>query len=289
MAVARPTLSAAHAYRAEAWFWSAVREPVSLPADARALNLHAVEFSSSDGARIRGWYIPSVNGSGVILCHGSQSNRMSMLPHARALARRGIGVLMMDWPGQGESDGVMRMGEPERQAFHAAVDFMSKRGDVEQGRIGALGFSMGSYIVAQMAALDERVASVVLEGAFGDADERIEAQFANKGWLSSRVALLADRQAGFVSDILRPIDMVGRIAPRFLLVVAGDQDQDVPFELSRRLFMAAGPPKMLWIIRGTGHGHYADHDSTYLRRLADHFASTLRHLSARGQRVNPGI
>ena len=47
----------------------------------------------------------------------------AMLPHARALARSGLGVLMSDWPGQGESDGLMRMGEPERQAFDAAIDF----------------------------------------------------------------------------------------------------------------------------------------------------------------------
>lgn len=249
--------------------------PVYPPPDARVLGLQPVEFPAIDGARIRGWYIPSLNGSGVILCHGSGSNRMAMLPHARALSRRGLGVLMIDWPGQGESDGVLRMGEPERQALHAAIDFMRARGDVEQQRIGALGFSMGSYIVAQVAALDDRIASVALEGAFGDAEEQTEAQFAYAGRLSSWAASLADRRAGFASGILRPIDLVGRIAPRSLLVVAGDHDRDVPLELSRRLVTAAGPPKMLWIIRGAGHGSYEKHDPTYLSRLAEYFVSTL--------------
>ena len=204
---------------------------------------------------------------------------MSMLPHARALARRGVGVLMIDWPGQGESDGMMRMGEPERQALHAAIDFMSEREDVEQGRIGALGFSLGSYIVAQVSAL----------GAFGDAEQQTEAQFGSGGRLSRWSASLADHKAGFASGILRPVDLVGRIAPRSLLVVAGDHDRDVPLVLSQRLFEAAGPPRMLWIIRGAGHGNYADHDSTYLPRLAEHFVSTLLPLSASGRRVNPGI
>jgi pimeloyl-ACP methyl ester carboxylesterase len=278
MAVVGLTVSvarAARAYRAEARSWLEGRVPVSVPADAHTLGLQTVEFSASNGATIRGWYIPSLNGSGVILCHGSGSNRTSMLPHARALAQRGLGVLMIDWPGQGESDGVMRMGEPERQALHAAIDFMSRRGDVEPERIGALGFSLGSYIVAQISALDGRVASVVLEGAFGDAKEQTGAQFANGGRLSSWAASLADRHAGFASEVLRPIDLVGRIAPRPLLVVAGDRDQDVPLELSRRVVTAAGPPALLWIIRGAGHGNYAERDPTYLSRLADHFVSTL--------------
>jgi pimeloyl-ACP methyl ester carboxylesterase len=275
IAVAWATVSAALSYRAEARYWEQGRVPVTAPSDAQVLGLQPVEFLAGDGAKIRGWYIRSRNGSGVILCHGSGSNRTFMLPHARALARRGLGVLMIDWPGQGESDGVMRMGEPERQALHAAIDFMSERGDVEQHRIGALGFSLGSYTVAQVSALDERVASVVLEGAFGDAEEHTKAEFAFKGRLSSWAAALADRHSGFANDILRPIDLVGRIAPRPLLVVAGDHDRDVPLELSRRLVLAAGPPKMLWIIRGAGHGEYAEHDPTYLPRLADHFVSTL--------------
>ena len=93
----------------------------------------------------------------------------AMLPHARALARSGLGVLMSDGPGQGESAGLMRMGEPERQALNAAIDFMSKRGDIEPGRIGALGFFLGAYIALQVSALDDRVASAAVAASLRSA------------------------------------------------------------------------------------------------------------------------
>ena len=60
-----------------------------------------VSFTTSDGLRIAGWYIPSRNRAAVIAFPGRDITQ----PHARMLARHGYGVLLFDPRGEGASEG----------------------------------------------------------------------------------------------------------------------------------------------------------------------------------------
>jgi hypothetical protein len=58
----------------------------------------------------------------------------------------------------------------------------------------------------------------------------------------------------------RPLDVVGRIAPRATMIVAVEDDDVTPTDHAKRLFEAAGQPKRLVLQRGTTHYRaYADH------------------------------
>jgi alpha-beta hydrolase superfamily lysophospholipase len=58
-----------------------------------------------DGRRLSAWYVPSRNGAAVLLSHGSGGSRGRVASHVRMLARHGYGVLALDNPGNGESEG----------------------------------------------------------------------------------------------------------------------------------------------------------------------------------------
>jgi hypothetical protein len=60
-----------------------------------------VQFRTSDGLLLKGWYIPSQNGAAVIAFPG----RPGPQKQARMLARHGYGVLLFDRRGEGESEG----------------------------------------------------------------------------------------------------------------------------------------------------------------------------------------
>jgi hypothetical protein len=60
-----------------------------------------VSFTTSDGLRLQGWYVPSKNGAAVIAFPG----RSGPQAHTRMLARHGYGVLLFDRRGEGASDG----------------------------------------------------------------------------------------------------------------------------------------------------------------------------------------
>jgi fermentation-respiration switch protein FrsA (DUF1100 family) len=270
-----PALRAVRAYREESKAFASRRWAVHAPADSAALGISDVNFRSRDGHNISGWYIPSRHGAAVILCHGSQADRSSMLDDARELVRGGLGVLMFDWPGQGQSEGRVELGASERSALVGALDFLGGRKDVTSGRIGALGVSAGSYTVIAVAAADPRILAVVVAGAFGDADAQLRAEYSNAGRAAIWAARLADRMSGFDFRAPRPIDVIGQIAPRPIVIVAGSADQTTPPALGQALFEAAREPKQFWLIEGARHTGYAAADPSYRGRMRAFFDSAL--------------
>jgi pimeloyl-ACP methyl ester carboxylesterase len=75
----------------------------------------------------------------------------------------------------------------------------------------------------------------------------------------------------------RPEDVVGRIAPRPLLLVHGDRNGLHPPEESRRLAERAGEPSELLWLEGAGHTEWMYDDHPTYRRLA---AELVRFLDA---------
>jgi alpha-beta hydrolase superfamily lysophospholipase len=101
-------------------------------------------LTTASDLRLRGWYVPSRNGSAVALLHGTGSNRTGVARHARLLSRHGYGVLLFDLSGHGESDGrSMSIRARFVEDAGAALAFLDRRSDVRDGRIGAPGVSLG--------------------------------------------------------------------------------------------------------------------------------------------------
>ena len=59
---------------------------------------------------------------------------------------------------------------------------------------------------------------------------------------------------------LRPVDVIGRIAPRPVMIAHGALDEIVPVRHAHTLFKAADEPKELWIAPGVGHVGARDTD-----------------------------
>ena len=234
-------------------------------AEARAElpGLESVELHTSDGLRLRGWLSPGQNRAAVILVHGGGGNRLALLPEARILARHGYGVLLYDSRAQGESDGArVTWGDREQRDLSAALDLVSKRPEIDPGRIAVLGFSIGGSTASLTAARDPRARAVILHATWSSLEDEVHYNFAKYGWLSWWPALIMIRRAGVDLANVRPIDHIQEIAPRPLLMIAGAADTDTPVPVMQRLFSAAGEPKQLWIEPGATHGSYVAPDPT---------------------------
>jgi fermentation-respiration switch protein FrsA (DUF1100 family) len=237
--------------------------------------LAEISFSSADGRRVAGWYAPSGNRAAIILVHGTGAERSSLLFETGFLAQAGFGVLALDLPGQGASEGRTRWGVPERHAISAAVDWLRARGEVDPERIGGFGFSMGAYVLTQAAALDQRLRAVALVSSPNEVVEHNWLATAKWGLLTQVPCYLALRAYGQSLDI-PPKDVIGSIAPRAVLIVAGDLDPLVPAFMARQLFSAAGTPKELWLVPRAHHADFAQiAGPEYRDRLAGFFDRTL--------------
>lgn len=264
-------LPALRTWREERAAFAGARHPVPRP--ARPADLMDVRLQAPFG-RVAAWYAPSKNGAAIILAHGTGGDRAQLLPELEALADRGYGVLAFDWPGHGESEGEVRLGRPEREAFTAAVDFLAKRPEVTAGQVGAVGYSIGAALVAVAAADDPRVRAVVLVGGFTDALEQTRYEYQWRGWLASQVGMAVVRRYTEGGN-LRPIDVAPKLRGREVLAIAGQEDHTVPPAMARQLAEASGGEA--WIVPGCGHGGFAEAAPTeYPARLVAFFDHSLR-------------
>src|SRR5215216_5472243 len=143
------------------------RAPVTrTPAEA-GLAYEDASFPAADGVGLEGWFIPSGaegRGPAVVFVHGWMWNRLGnvahqtavkdadvdFLPAAKALHDAGFHVLLFDVRNHGESEagkGPLSYGPVEARDYIGAVGYLRTRPDVDGGRIGAVGTSMGGNIV----------------------------------------------------------------------------------------------------------------------------------------------
>ena len=110
----------------------------------------------------------------VVMFDGlDNAKEMSVLFGGVEIARRGIHVLAIDGPGQGEA--LRLQGIPSRYDYEvpagAAYDWLSVRSEVDPARIAVMGFSMGGYYAPRAAAMDPRFAACVAWGGHFDYHE----------------------------------------------------------------------------------------------------------------------
>jgi uncharacterized protein len=229
------------------------------PAD-RGMDYRDVTFTTSDGAPLSAWLVPSRNGAAVILRHGSGSTRTAVLPQAEVLARHGYGLLLLDARGHGRSGGRgMDLGWYGEEDITAAVTYLVRRAEVDAGRVGLLGLSMGGEEAIGAAAADDRIRVVVAEGATG----RTAAD--REGWLPGGVAGAIQRRLDWLTFSL--VELLTPAAPptalhdavaaadgtSFLLIAAGM----VPDESRAASHIRSTSPDRVevWTVAGATHTH----------------------------------
>jgi hypothetical protein len=223
------------------------------------------EVTIADGQSA--WYVPSRNGAAVLVSHGSGGSRERVVAHIRMLARHGYGVLTLDNPGNGESEGHSNgLGDNAQPGLRAAVDWLSRRPDVDPARIAAFGTSLGGEVLLEAAAGDARIRAVVSDGAARPADSSDAGEVSGTekafGWLTLQVVrgVSGMRPAPSLHGI------VPRIAPRPVLLIAGGGVE--PEVLTNRRYRELGGPAVeLWTIPGIGHtAGLRTHPAEYERR-----------------------
>ena len=237
---------------------AAVRYPKGL-ADFPGLHPRQTSFQSRTRTRIAGYFFPGRTGATIVLSHGYGDNQAQMLPYADFLVRNGFSALTYDMRSRGRSGGdAVTLGALESADLLSAVDYLTTRPEVDRGRIGALGVSLGAATAILAAARDTRIKSVVDDSGFSDAPAVIRSSFEHFIGLppfpfAPITAFIAGLRTGIDVNRIRPVDVVGRISPRPLLVIHCIGDRVVPPENSERNFLAAGEPKQFWRIPTGGH------------------------------------
>ncbi|KAK7197674.1 Ankyrin repeats protein [Novymonas esmeraldas] len=238
------------------------------------LDYDEVEFPSTDGYTLRGWYVPPppelAKQMGIVLVHGGGRDRRTWERHVPFLHNAGYGCLLFDFREHGLSSGNMRgftFGIKERFDVVAACELMQTK--YGHKRICAMGTSVGGASVIMAAAIDKNIDVVIAENAITTSATLLDQQmvmvlggyFARKRY-SVELFRLFRRCATFwlnwrignkPSKHCQALHCIASIAPRPILLMHGMNDTLVPVRHSEILFEAALEPKQLYLCEAAFH------------------------------------
>ena len=246
---------------------------------------------------------------------GSNKDSETMKTVARLLASLGYVALRFDMRGCGESGGergrVICLEQVEDTS--SALQYLQTRPDVESSKIGVFGHSFGAAVAVYAAGVDSRIAACISSGGWGDGAKKFRKQHESPEAWQRFSAMLEEgrrrRQRGermmvprfdivpirpelrgnlapgshleFPFEVVESMyaftanDVVGRIAPRPLLLLHPSHDTVTPTEQSIELFLHAGQPTDLHLFAQTDHFLFSDGNALVHSVLRDWLARYL--------------
>jgi fermentation-respiration switch protein FrsA (DUF1100 family) len=198
------------------------------------LRFEELRLTAADGVRLHGWLVPGPRAITVLWAHGNAGNISHRLHNLRLMRERlGVTVLLFDYRGYGESEGM----PSEAGIYQDARAFRGWLRDRSPTPVVYFGQSLGAAVATELAVEDPPTALIV-ETPFTSIPAMANATIPGAGYLFQHRY-----------DTLARIRRVE--AP--LLVLHGDADEVVPFAHGRAVFAAAREPKRFVAIPGARH------------------------------------
>jgi dienelactone hydrolase len=186
----------------------------------------------------------------VVLIPGLDSTKEEFFALESVFLDRGMATLSVDGPGQGEGGFHSRIRPDYEVALAGTLDALAGRPQVDLGRVGVVGISLGLYYAVRAAAFEPRLAAVA--GVSGPYDM-------GAGW-EDKPSLTREAFAyysGAASDAearerAGQLSLVGvaRTVQQPCLVVTGKRDRVIPWEQTKRI--ADEVPRAEWALYDDG-------------------------------------
>jgi len=222
-------------------------QPIESPGPS---SLHELRLRGERGLVVDGWLrLPATSGPhpAIVILGGLRTGRRAV---GYLREDHPIALLALDYPYPSERKPkglVQCIGEAPRihqavfetvPAVMLAIDYLTSREDIDPRRIVLVGGSLGALFAPAAAALDPRVTAVALLFGAGDLGALAEVNL-KWPWPARKIGGWC---TGVIAAPLEPLEHIGAISPRPLLLVQATGDKRMPEILSRRLEQQAGEP-----------------------------------------------
>lgn len=228
----------------------------------------------TESGRVEAWFLApeAADRSGnahplVIAAHGNGELIDFLYEEMQPFRKMGMGVLLVEYPGYGRSDG-----EPSQESiglvFREAYDRMLERPDVDPGRIVFWGRSLGGGVVCDLSR-DRPAAAMVLVSSFTGVRE-----FALRYLLPGFLVRDPFDNLAAVREFQGPV-----------LIFHGRQDEVIPYSHGKRLHDAN--PGSSFISYDCGHNDCPPSWTEYWKRLKGFLVEA--EIVSPGTGVNPTV
>ena len=243
---------------------------------------------------------------------GSNKDGGNVVTVSNLLTGLGYATLRFDMRGCGDSQGARgrTICLEQVEDTRAALDYLSRNENVDTRRIGVIGHSFGAAVAVYAAGVDSRIAACVSAGGWGNGVKKFRKQHESpEAWAKFQGMLEEGRRRKargqtmmvprydivpirpelrhnlapgsileFPFDVVesmyafRANDVVGKIAPRPLLLLHPANDTVTPTEQSVDLFALAGQPTDLHLVAGVDHFMFSEGNTLVINLLRDWLA-----------------
>lgn len=192
-----------------------------------------------------------------------------------------------------------------------AISFMQGLDEVDADRIGLIGSSFGAAVTVYTAGVDDRVKAAISSGGWGDGERKFRGQHAgDDAWnaftdmmargrlhreetgkplmvprydivpipehlrrnLAPGSVMMFPADTAISMNEFKADDVVGRIAPRPLLLLHSSEDSVTPTEQSIEMFKRAGQPTDLHLVADVDHFMFGEGNPRIISILEDWLA-----------------
>jgi fermentation-respiration switch protein FrsA (DUF1100 family) len=269
-----------------------------------------VRFSGENGRGLCGCYVRTARPRRGVVLFGLEfgSNRWSCWSYCEHLVEAGFDVFAFETCGQGDSEGqpdyepLQWVTEHEIADARAAVGYLRSRPDADPRGIGFFGISKGAGAGLFAAAADPYIRCCVTDGVFGTYTTLVPymrqwfriynsnyfAQGLLPAWYYGMIGLAGLRVIGRERHCTFPHleGVLPALAPRPFLMIHGEKDTYIRFEMARALFDRSREPKEFWLVPGAKHNQALQlAGDEYRQRVLEFFE---RHLADPAAATPPG-
>lgn len=245
-----------------------------LTPDKIGLTYEEVNFRSSDGLMLFGWFLPAqgkAKGT-VLFLHGNAENISTHIANVHWLPAQHYNVFLPDYRGYGGSEGRPSL-KGLQDDINSAMKYLLQRKDIDTERIVILAQSLGGALAIYNVAHSPyraKIKALISESAFSDYRNLTREKLASF-WLTWP---LQWPLSFLIDNDYSPLDAVSLISPIPLLIIHGDNDNVVPLLHGESLFTAAAQPKEMWLVPGGGHIEAFRHKK-YQTKLLEYLLNVL--------------
>jgi 2,6-dihydroxypseudooxynicotine hydrolase len=176
----------------------------------------------------------------VLLIPGLDSVKEEFFYWEAVFLRRGLATFSLDGPGQGECGEKLPLRPDYESALSLALDALLRRHDLDFGRIGLAGVSLGGYYAVRAAAFEPRVRAAVVNCSPWNFAE-CWPHFPQLSQAAFRYhARAADERAALAMAGQLTLDGAAQRVRQPLLVIHGQLDRLVPWEQGQQIARAVG-------------------------------------------------
>src|SRR6266436_6315055 len=174
-----------------------------------------------------------------------------------ALLERGLAVLAIDGPGQGETRerGIKCTASNYEDTGKLACDYLVKRPEIDPDHLAIMGSSMGSYWGPRVAAVEPRFKACAVSGVNVEPGQNTIFNSASPTFKLNYMYMAGyDDEAAF--DEFAKTLTLSEVAPKIrcpYLIVAGEDDDLCPIEFVYQFMNAIPGPKVLVVYEGEKH------------------------------------